>query len=132
MLRVDDSQAPIFVLRFEQPTAASDYARLMDATDRILERDEPYALLYDGENASVPDPRLIRRLVSWSKSHREKIRRLGIASAFVVMNPLKRGAVRAILALEAVPTEVEVFDSESEALDWLRERVERWPGPRSS
>ena len=125
MLRIDDSRAPIYCYWFAEPGAAVDYDKLMLAIDDVIARDEPYAIMVNGEEGVVPEARMLRRLAGWLKRHREAMRRNALGVAVITMNPVKRGVVRTVLWMEPSPIPCEVFRDEASALEWLERKVAR-------
>lgn len=71
-----------------------------------------------------PTSAMQRRMqADWLKRHEDKLRKLTIASVFVVPSTFVRGVLTAILWLQPLPVEHYVASSLSEALEWAEKRL---------
>jgi hypothetical protein len=66
-----------------------------------------------------------RMQADWLKAHEDQLRKLTIASVFVIPSTFVRGVLTAILWLQPLPTEHHVTSTLSEALDWADKRLMR-------
>jgi hypothetical protein len=73
---------------------------------------------------SGPTSAMQRRMqADWLKKHEDQLRKLTIASVFVIPSTFVRGVLTAILWLQPLPTEHHVSSCLSDALEWSEKRL---------
>jgi hypothetical protein len=127
---VDDRYFPLVVVTFpEHPDIAFAEAFLREA-ERPITRREPKVTLIDASRTRSLGSALVRnRIGTWSRGHEQVVREFSLGVAFVVVSPLARGALTAILWIAPAACPSEVTATTVDAFAYLRGQYERRFGP---
>lgn len=121
---IDDSDDVLVRVRAVGPLTETAYRRHLEAFREVLEgREGPFGLiLHQGRLSSFPT-RYIRMTTAWVSEAERRFSSQWVATAYVITNPLLRGAVRVLFwsARSSVP--VKCFETSDEAEAWVRRRV---------
>ncbi len=91
--------------------------------DALLARRERYAVVVDASRSGVIDSAQRKLQAEWMQQHDRELRLFCAGVAFVITNPLVRGALTAITWLSPLPMPSTVVDRRDAALAWCRERL---------
>lgn len=133
----DESRLPLVVIRIAGDLSTEGIHELERKIDALLDRHQPYALVWDMLDAKVPNRHNIMELLRWSKRSRLRAREeyaLGpepIPSyAAYVMRPTM---VKVLLFLEQMTPQPDmptgVFESVAEGIDAAEAMLERFGCP---
>jgi hypothetical protein len=91
--------------------------------DALLARRERYAIVVDATRAGVIDSAQRKLQSEWMLQHDRDLRTFCAGIAFVITNPLVRGALTAISWLSPMPMPSTVVEKREAAVVWCRERL---------
>jgi len=118
---VDRSRAPLIVVTSQGLITDAEFdvylAELSDVAATVGRR----ALLFDATDAARPPASQRQKQAEWIKDHRSSGT---VAIAFVITNPIVRGALTAILWLQPMSTPYRVYGRRDDAERWLLEMLD--------
>jgi len=131
LLFIDDS-FPLVITISAPVFDANEVRSMANGFERYFGRGERYALLSASpRNAPSPGPNERKLIADWANDPRVRdfSRRLCIASATVVPNPLARAAMAVIIAIWKPPLPQEMVPTVERGLDYCLQRIrdERLP-----
>jgi hypothetical protein len=91
--------------------------------DALLARRERYAIVVDASRSGVIDSAQRKLQAEWMLQHERELRLFCAGIAFVITNPLVRGALTAITWLSPLPMPSIVVDRRESAISWCRQRL---------
>ena len=95
----------------------------LQENDALLDRRERYAIVVDATRASVIDSAQRKLQAEWMQRRDRDLRTFCLGTAFVITNPLVRGALTAITWLSPLPMPSTVTDRRETAIAWCRARL---------
>ena len=97
---------------------------------RLVDRNEPFVLLYDVTKAAPLTSLERRALTDFFRARNPDIERVCIAVAFITASPMIRGVLTAIRWSVALPFELQLFSDAAAGEAWARARLARLAGRR--
>ena len=95
-----------------------------DEYRKVLDRDKPYALVYDASKIGKVDAVLRKRYAEFMKANEANFNRLCVGCGFVITSAIVRGALTAVLWLTgSLPFPHKIFSTRDEAEAWAREQL---------
>lgn len=122
---IDESEAPLYVVRFEGITTDDQFRAYLDHVLRITKRGEMHAMVYDATLAGWIPPSQRKLQADWMREHDKLNRDLTVCLSFVLPSPLLRGVLTAILWLQPMPCPHSVVSTLDEGLSFCRARLGR-------
>lgn len=131
MYALDERRDPLIILSVDGEPTMEQAQRIMDDVDMILERNRPFALIYDISAAATPPRNVVKAILDWNRDARERYAELyerpvdapPSFTAYYMGSPMLRGLLRFFLQMmPAVRTQVAVCTSLTEAVT-LAERA---------
>lgn len=98
----------------------------LDENDALLARRERYAIVVDASRSGVIDSAQRKLQAEWMLQHERELRLFCAGIAFVITNPLVRGALTAITWLSLPPMPSTVVNRRDTAVAWCREKLSVW------
>ena len=127
---IDESEAPLYVVRFEGVPTDAQFKAYLDHVLRITQRGEMHAMVYDATLAGWIPPSQRRLQADWMREHDQLNRDLTVCMSFVLPSPLLRGVLTAILWLQPMPCPHNVVSTLEAGLRFCRARLsEQSPTP---
>lgn len=68
----DQTRRPLVVLRMRAPVSADELEQMKADVDALIERAEPFALLWDLDGVEVPARPVVMDLLAWTRSARTR------------------------------------------------------------
>lgn len=121
--RIDQSRAPLMVITSEGGASDAEFDRYLAEMTAMLGTLPRYAVLMDARAAARPPATQRQKQAAWMKQHHDELARYTVAMAFVIDNPIVRGALTAILWLQPMPMPHKLFARVADAERWLVERL---------
>jgi hypothetical protein len=125
--RFDDSRWPIITIRFGPESDDAEWQLLMDSIRERCKGRERFAVVADGTAMkAMPTARQRKigaELAIWIEETKPQPRWPIIAWANVIVSPLVRGAITAILWIKTPPHPQKHFATWQEAFDWAKSEV---------
>jgi hypothetical protein len=91
---------------------------------RILDRNQPYTLVYDATKIGKVDALLRKRYAEFMKTNERDFERLCLGCSFVITSAVVRGALTAVLWLTgSLPFPHKISSTREEAEAWAREQL---------
>lgn len=120
----DTREFPLVVIGFtgNDPTD-ENFQAYLDETYHLYDRQEPLAIVFDATHAPLPGFKYQKMQADWLKRHEELMRSYCVGTAYVIPNPLVRGILKAIFAIQKQPVPYEVVSSREEAKSWAQQRL---------
>lgn len=119
-ITVDVSAWPFVRVTYVGTVDDAAFERYVQEQAALLKRKERYVILFDARRSGMPSAKQRQRMASYMRSHQDELRRFCRRGAFVIDSPLVRGALTAILWLQPLPFEHEVFADIEAAEGFLR------------
>jgi hypothetical protein len=90
----------------------------------LVDRGEPYALVYDASKVSTPDATMRKEYAEFLKTYETKLKEVCLGGAFVISSTVVRGAFTAVLWITGgLPFPHNTFSQRTEAINWARQRL---------
>ncbi len=119
-IEIDDSLWPLLTIRYRGITTTSQYAELLAARSRYLDRHERHLILHDMSQSSSSNSAEQRRLqVEWTKQEDARMRQWVVGIAFVTDSLPLRLLLSVIYHVRPLTTPHAIFPRVSEALPWI-------------
>ncbi|WNG23292.1 hypothetical protein F0U62_04050 [Cystobacter fuscus] len=119
-IEIDDSLWPLLTIRYRGVTTTSQYAELLAARSRYLDRRERHLILHDMSQSSSTNSGEQRRLqVEWMKLEDARMRQLVVGIAFVTDSLPLRLLLSVIQHVRPLTMPHAIFPRVSEALPWI-------------
>ena len=127
--RVEGDQrfAPVYIWRvYGTPeTAAEIQAEMFDKLERLHDRAQPYANVFDMQESARMSREVREYTVAWVSANFDKIRRDTYASAVIVRSRLLQFLLSAIFSVTSQPArKYKVFHSREAGLRWVAKQLE--------
>jgi hypothetical protein len=130
---VDDRYFPLVVVTFpEHPDMAFAEAFIREADGPIMRREHKVTLIDASRTRSLGSAVVRNRIGTWSIGHEKVVREFSLATAFVIVSPLARGALTAILWIAPAACPMEVTATSVDAFVYLRRQYEQRFGPSAA
>lgn len=121
---IDTTGWPLVIARMNDEQSDAEFQSVLDVYTGFLDRGEPYGLvLVTSPDRPMIKPSQARLQVQWIRDNEARLSRLCLGVAFVLQSPLMRGALRAILAMQSLPSPHRVLPTEADAVAWVRNRL---------
>lgn len=114
-ITVDSSSWPLVRVTYIDSVDDARFDAYVREQAALLERREPYVILFDATESGMPNARQRQRMAEYSRDHEEELRRYCKRGVFVIPNSVIRGALTAILWVQPLPFPHSVVSSVSEA-----------------
>ena len=115
---VDDRYFPLVVNTIPERLRAEDLPSFFAASERVLNRREPYVTISDTSlTREIPNATVRRALADWNKQVEPLMKQVTLGSAIVITSPLVRGGLTALFWLAPPPYPQQVVATIDEALD---------------
>jgi hypothetical protein len=121
--RLDDSRWPLAVFTAVGEQTEEDFEAYLAECGKLLRRREPHGTIFDVRRAAPIGPTLRKRQVEWLLRHDALLRAYRVASSFVMLTPLQRGVLRAILWMRPLPFPYSVTTSLEAAREFVCARL---------
>lgn len=114
---------PRLVLRgVSKPIDDEGLARLLRTAEEVLERDQPFTILYDIRTCSLPSRKQIGMGTEWGKVNNKRLNRTLQGIAILMTNPITRTTVNMILTLCRPQQPCGIFGDDKSALHFARDK----------
>ncbi len=117
------SQWPIVVMRIEGKLVGEEIDQWVTTSTTLPDRNERYVAIIDLLDAKMPSVESLRKQAKAQGEAEDRIRMFCAGIAFVIGAPMIRGALRAILHMQDLPSPYRVVTSVREAEAWGREQL---------
>jgi hypothetical protein len=121
--QIDDSRSPLVVVRYVGRVDDDAFRAYLDSHRKVLDKGEPYALLADALEAGVPSPPQRRMQAEFLRVEQHRLARLCVGTAFIISSGVIRGALTAILWMQALPMPFTVLSTRAAGELWCRQRL---------
>ena len=111
---------PIIWIHFSGSITEREFDVYLETMTRYVTRDLPTLFLYDALQAEVPTATQRQKQATWLERNEAALRRNSRGTAFVIGNPLVRGALTAIFWIRPTPVAHIVVGTRAEAERWAR------------
>ncbi|WP_143177882.1 hypothetical protein [Cystobacter ferrugineus] len=119
-IEIDESLWPLLTIRYRGVTTASQYAELLAARSRYLDRRERHLILHDMSQSSSMSSGEQRRLqAEWMKQEDARMRQWVVGIAFVTDSVPLRLLLSVIQHVRPLTMPNAIFPRVSEALPWI-------------
>jgi hypothetical protein len=119
-IEIDESLWPLLTIRYRGITTTPQYAELLAARSRYLDRRERHLILQDMSQSSNVNSVEQRRLqVEWMKQEDARLRQWVVGIAFVTDSATLRLLLSVILHVRPLAMPHAIFPRMSEALPWI-------------
>lgn len=125
-ISVDTAAWPLVRVTYVGTVDDAHFERYLDAQAGLLERKEPYVIVFDARESGMPSAKQRQRMATFTRERQADISRRCRRGVFVISSPLIRGALTAILWLQPLPFPHDVVATIEEAerlLDVERARL---------
>ena len=109
---------PVIWINFAGTITEREFDVYIETMTRYVTRGTPTLFLYDALQAEVPSATQRQKQAAWLERHEAALRKNSRGTAFVIGNPLIRGALTAIFWLRPTPVPYIVTGTRSEAERW--------------
>ena len=120
---IDDSALPLLRVIFSGALAANEFRGYLSEMDEqlasALARKQKVGVLLDARAVTRVDAEVRRLQAAWMKENFENLSFNTVGVAFALNSSLVRGVLTAILWLQTLPSDHQVFASPEEAELWL-------------
>lgn len=114
----DESRLPLVVVTFRGTASTAEFEEYLRLLRVNLGRRQPTAVVVDSRKMVTMSAAQRKRQAEWIDSNREDLLRFTRGTAFVINNPLMRGALTAIFWLTRYETPYVVVATLEEAEAW--------------
>jgi hypothetical protein len=111
------------VVEFVGALDDTEFRAYLRGNEGLLARRERYALVVDASRAATIDSAQRKLQAEWMLQHDRELRTFCVGIAFVITNPLVRGALTAISWLSPMPMPTTVTERREPAVAWCRARL---------
>jgi len=111
---------PLIWIQFAGPVSEREFDVYLETLTRYVTRESTTLFIYDALQASVPSATQRQKQAAWLERYDAALRRNSGGSAFVISNPLIRGALTAIFWIRPTPAPYIVVATRAEAERWAR------------
>jgi hypothetical protein len=125
----DESRLPLVVVTFRGTVTAEEFEEYLRLRCVNLARRKPTAVVVDSRKMVTMSAAQRKRQAEWIDSNREDLRLFTRGTAFVINNPLMRGALTAILWLTRYETPYVVVATLEAAEEWALARLSEASAP---
>lgn len=123
-IEVDRSQWPILLARVNGQPTDEEFEAYLAELERALDSGVRYAsVVSTARNAPMTRARHAKMQAKWIAEREALIAERCAAVAFVLPSAVMRGVLRAILAMQRMPSPYKVFEDEAEGIAWVREQL---------
>ena len=126
-VQVDDSGLPFVVVRFMGKFTDEGFDAYLRDYVEVLERQrggEKVAIIIDARQSAMPSSRQARLQADFLAERASLLADVAVGTAFVIASPIIRGALKAILWMQPMPTEHTVVETLGDAEAWARAKLE--------
>ncbi len=123
--RFDYSGWPLVLLTAEGDISHSDLDQHLVEYRSVLERNLPFALVFDASKVGKIDAYIRQRYAEFMKANNDDFGRLCRGLGFVITSPFVRGALTAVLWMVEFPFPYKIFATRDEATGWCRRQLQR-------
>lgn len=121
-MRYTQREGEVVLVKPPVPPSDQEVDRMILELVRHLEREQPYALIFDLTGVMMPSPIQRKKLSQHVRTQEDAIRRNVRGIALVAPSALTRGIATAVFWVAPPPTEWRVFDLLAEATRWAKTR----------
>lgn len=120
----DDSRWPLLHLWLPGTLSSHGHQECLDAFAGYLERGEKFFLLVDLSRVGLVPIEQRWRQVEWFEQHEGALRELVVGSAVILVSPIVRLSLSAILFFKPLPVPLATFPHLAAAEAWAAERLQ--------
>jgi hypothetical protein len=120
----DDSRWPLLHLWLPGTLSSQGHQECLDAFAGYLERGEKFFLLVDLSRVGLVPIEQRWRQVEWFEQHERALRELVVGSAVILVSPIVRLSLSAILFFKPLPVPLATFPHLAAAEAWAAERLQ--------
>ncbi|MGY6562046.1 MAG: STAS/SEC14 domain-containing protein [Luteibaculaceae bacterium] len=114
----------IFLVRFTGAKATEEnFTYYLEENLALYNSKETLSIIFDASNAALPGFSLQRMQANWLKNNEDLMKSYCKGTAYVIQNPITRGILQAIFALQGQPIPYTVVKEMGTALDWCRGKM---------
>ena len=117
----DRSTFPLITVTFtgtkETPENFKSY---LDGLLANYDRKEQFSLVFDASKASTPNPAYQQKQARWMKENESLIKTYCKGVAYVIPNPLLRGVLKFIFAVQKNPVPFKVVAKKEDGIQWAK------------
>ena len=123
-IEIDESLWPVLTIRYRGVTTTAQFAELLAARSRYLDRHERHLVIQDlTQSSSMTSSEQRRIQLEWLKKEGERMRQWVVGTAFVTDSAPLRLLLSVIHHLRPLPMPYMIFPRMSEALPWVSARL---------
>ena len=115
---------PLIWIRFTGATTEPEFDAYLETITRYVTRGTPILFIYDALEADAPTATQRQKQAAWLERQDAVLRRNSKGTAFVIGNPLVRGALTAIFWVRPTPVPHIVVGTRAEAERWGRAQLD--------
>ncbi len=113
--------APVYLFSFQGEASAEEFDAYIASLDRVLTASRStgrrFLMVFDATHAgSLPAPHR-KRMGEWLKTNADDLRRLNVASIFIINSAVVRAILTGILWIQPLPNEYRIVPTLTEGLD---------------
>lgn len=120
---VETGQLPLLVIRFVGRYDEDEFDRYLSTYRRLLVREDRLSTVVDARTARAPSGSQARKQAQFMREHADLLRAKVAGTAFVIETSMIRGALKAILRLQAMPHDYVVMEAYDPAVAWARAKL---------
>jgi hypothetical protein len=120
-MRIDQSGFPLVTYVYDGPLTPAELEAYFAEQQALVDRGKRYAVVCDMSEGAVPPPAQRAAQAQWEKANYGALQAICLGVAFVVPNPLIRGAVTAFSWLRSSPYEHKFCSTMAEAMSVAKE-----------
>jgi hypothetical protein len=121
---IDESLWPVVIIRYKGTTTAWQFAEMLAARSRYLDRHERHVILQDlSQSSSMSSGELRRMQVEWLKKEEARLSQWVVGAAYVTDSAPLRLLLSIIQHLRPLPMPHVIVPRMSEAIAWITTRM---------
>lgn len=118
----DFEHYPVVVVAFTGHKATDEnFRKYLAGLHQAYEREQPFAYLFDAENAAMPGLRYQKMQAAWLKDNEALMKQYCQGTAYHIPNAFIRTALKGIFALQQQPVPYKVVGTLNLAMQWCAE-----------
>lgn len=114
-ITVDPSAWPLVRVTYIDSVDDATFDAYVREQAALLERREPYVILFDARNSGMPNARQRQRMAEYSREHEADLKKYCKRGVFVISSSVVRGALTAIFWVQPLPFPHDVVATMAEA-----------------
>ncbi|MFT5771738.1 MAG: hypothetical protein ACI9UV_000655 [Algoriphagus sp.] len=119
---IDESSFPIVRIGFTgSKSTDQNFQSYLDQTKACYRNKKLLAIIFDASNASIPKLSHQKMQADWLKENEKLMQTFCVGTAYIIPNVAIRGILKMIFSFQNQPVPYKIFETEPEALTWVKE-----------